>query len=103
MTEVFRRAIRCGWHVAGLFILAIALTASAAVAQILYGSIVGAVNQIGRSMGISTIAKQVGSEPILNRIRALGIGYAQGHALTAPVPLTDADGRVMLRSLRRSA
>jgi hypothetical protein len=43
VTEVSRRAIRCGWHVAGLFILAIALTASAAVAQILYGSIVGVV------------------------------------------------------------
>ena len=29
----------------------------------MFGSIIGAVNQIGRSMGISTIAKQVGSAP----------------------------------------
>jgi hypothetical protein len=41
--EVSRRASRRGWQVAGLFILAIVLTASAAVAQILYGSIVGVV------------------------------------------------------------
>lgn len=68
-----------------------------------YGSIVSAVNQIGRSMGISTIAKQVGSAPVLHKLRALGIGYAQGRALTPPVPLTDADGRVMMRSLQRSA
>ncbi len=69
----------------------------------MYGSIVGAVNQIGRSMGISTIAKQVGSEPVLRKLRALGIGYAQGHALTAPVPLTDSDGRVVMGGLQRSA
>ena len=69
----------------------------------MYGCIVSAVNQIGRSMGIFTIAKQVGTEPILQKLRALGIGYAQGCALTAPVPLTDWDGRVMLRGLQRSA
>ena len=53
----------------------------------MFGSIIGAVNQIGRSMGISTIAKQVGSAPVLNRLRAMGIGYAQGNAVTAPMPL----------------
>jgi diguanylate cyclase (GGDEF)-like protein/PAS domain S-box-containing protein len=68
-----------------------------------YGSIVGAVDQIGRSMGISTIAKQVGSAPVLHKLRALGIGYAQGRALSPPVPLTDADGRVMMPSLQRLA
>ena len=69
----------------------------------MHGSIVGAINLIGRSMGISTIAKQVDSEAVLQRLRALGIGYAQGRALASPAPLTDADGRVMLRSLPRSA
>jgi diguanylate cyclase (GGDEF)-like protein/PAS domain S-box-containing protein len=68
-----------------------------------YGSIVGAVGQIGRSMGISTIAKQVGSEAVLNKLRTLGIGYAQGRALTQPLPLTGSDGRVMMGSLQRSA
>lgn len=68
-----------------------------------YGSIVSAVHHIGRSMGISTIAKQVGSGRVLNRLRAMGIGYAQGRALTSPVPLTGPDGRVTLQSLQRSA
>ena len=68
-----------------------------------YGSIVGAVSQIGRSMGILTVAKQVGSEPVLHKLQALGIGFAQGRALTPPVPLTDANGRMVMRSLQRSA
>jgi len=69
----------------------------------MYGSIVSAVNQIGESMGIFSIAKQVGNAEILRKLRSLGIGYAQGRALTPPVPLTDWDGRVMQRSLQRTA
>jgi diguanylate cyclase (GGDEF)-like protein/PAS domain S-box-containing protein len=56
-----------------------------------YASIVSAVNQIGLSMGILTIAKEVGSVAVLDKLRALGIGYAQGNALTPPLPLIDAD------------
>jgi diguanylate cyclase (GGDEF)-like protein/PAS domain S-box-containing protein len=69
----------------------------------MYASIISAVDQIGRSMGMFTIAKHVGSEQSLERLRALGISYAQGHALTSPAPLTDGDGRVMMRDLLRSA
>lgn len=69
----------------------------------MYGSIVSAVNQIGRSMGIVTIAKQVGSERVLHKLRALGVGYAQGRALTPPVPLTDSEGRIVIPSLQQSA
>ena len=61
-----------------------------------YGTIVAAVNQVGRLMGIATIAEEVDSEPILNRLRSLGIGYAQGHALAVPEPLADSDGEVAL-------
>lgn len=68
-----------------------------------YGSIVSAVDQIGRSMGIFTIAKQVGSARVLRKLKTLGVGYAQGHAVIPPVPLTDADGRVTMPSLERSA
>jgi Amt family ammonium transporter len=68
-----------------------------------YGTIVSAVNQISRSMGIFTVAKQVDSEPVLHRLRALGVGYAQGQALTPPVPLTDLDGSVTLPHLLRTA
>jgi PAS domain-containing protein len=39
---------------------------------------------------------QVDSEPILNRLRNLGIGYAQGHALAVPQPLADSEGEVAL-------
>jgi diguanylate cyclase (GGDEF)-like protein/PAS domain S-box-containing protein len=69
----------------------------------MYGSIVSAVDQIGRSMGIFTVAKHVGSEVVLDKLRELGIEYAQGHALTPPAPLTDTHGRVMEESLRQSA
>lgn len=69
----------------------------------MYGSIVRAVDDIGRSMGIFTVAKQVGTEPVLERLRDLGIGYAQGRALRPPVPLADANGRVTMPGLIRSA
>jgi diguanylate cyclase (GGDEF)-like protein len=56
------------------------------------GSIVSAVHQIGQSMGITTIAKQVSSEPVLEKLRAMGIGYAQGRAVKPPVPWLATDG-----------
>ena len=61
-----------------------------------YGTIVTAVNQVGRLMGIATIAEEVDSEPVLNRLRHLGIGYAQGHAVAVEEPLADSDGEVAL-------
>ena len=61
-----------------------------------YSTIVAAVNQVGRLMGIATIAEEVDSEPVLNRLRNLGIGYAQGHALAVPQPLADSEGEVTL-------
>jgi len=67
------------------------------------GSIVRAVDQIGRSIGLFTVAKHVGSELALGQLRELGIGYAQGHALTSPAPFTNAYGRVMMRELLQSA
>jgi Amt family ammonium transporter len=61
-----------------------------------YGTIVTAVNQVGRLMGIATIAGEVDSEPILNQLRKLGIGYAQGHAVAGEGPLADAEGELAL-------
>jgi EAL domain-containing protein (putative c-di-GMP-specific phosphodiesterase class I) len=61
-----------------------------------YGTIVQAVNEVGRLMGIATIAEEVESEPVLNRLRSLGVGYAQGHALAVPEPLADSEGEVAL-------
>jgi len=59
-----------------------------------YGTIVTAVNEVGRLMGIATIAEEVDSEPVLNRLRNLGIGYAQGRAVAAPEPLADSEGEM---------
>jgi diguanylate cyclase (GGDEF)-like protein/PAS domain S-box-containing protein len=61
-----------------------------------YGTIVAAVNEIGQLLGIATIAEEVDSKPVLERLRALGIGYAQGHAVATPEPLADSDGLVAL-------
>ena len=68
-----------------------------------YGSIIGAISQIGRTMGIQTIAKNVGPEPTLETLRALGVGFAQGLALRPPEPLTSPDGHVLAEKLQQSA
>lgn len=61
-----------------------------------YGSIINTVNQIGGFMGIATIAEEVESEPTPQKLRALGVGDAQGYAVAAPQPLLNAAGRVEL-------
>jgi diguanylate cyclase (GGDEF)-like protein/PAS domain S-box-containing protein len=68
-----------------------------------FGTLVGAVNEIGRIMGIVTIADEVENEAILQKLRGLGVDYAQGHAVAPPRPLVDEDGRVALPHVRRSA
>jgi len=67
-----------------------------------YGTLVSTVNQIGRILGITTIAEEVETEPVLHKLRALGVGYAQGHAVAPPEPLADAEGEVALPWLQRS-
>ena len=62
----------------------------------MYGTIVTAVNQVGRLMGIATIAEEVDTEPVLHRLRNLGIGYAQGGAVAVAEPLADSEGEVAL-------
>jgi diguanylate cyclase (GGDEF)-like protein/PAS domain S-box-containing protein len=67
-----------------------------------YGALVGAVNQIGRIMGITTIAVEVESDAILRELRTLGVGYAQGHAVAPPAPLVNQEGDVALPCAQRS-
>jgi EAL domain-containing protein (putative c-di-GMP-specific phosphodiesterase class I) len=67
-----------------------------------YGTLVSAVNEIGRIMGIVTIAEEVESETILEKLRGLGVGYAQGHAVAPPAPLVDKDGAIALPYVPRS-
>jgi ammonium transporter, Amt family len=42
------------------------------------------------------------SETILQKLRGLGVGYAQGHAVAPPAPLLDRDGQVALPHVQRS-
>jgi diguanylate cyclase (GGDEF)-like protein/PAS domain S-box-containing protein len=66
-----------------------------------YGTLVGAVNEIGRIMGIVTIAEEVESETSLQKLRHLGVGYAQGEAVASPAPLVDQNGEVALPYAQR--
>ncbi|MGB7903198.1 MAG: EAL domain-containing protein [Steroidobacteraceae bacterium] len=51
-------------------------------------SMVEAITQIGRTMGIATIAERVDSAEVLNQLAELGVQYAQGHFIASPQPIT---------------
>lgn len=51
-------------------------------------AIVAAVIELARQLGIRTIAEHASSQVILDRLRALGVDYAQGYALGRPLPLS---------------
>ncbi len=51
-------------------------------------AMVEAVCHIGRAIGATLIAEWVESEALLERVKALGIDYAQGYAVAKPQPLT---------------
>jgi len=48
---------------------------------------VRAINQIGQTMDIRTIAEFVEDEAILNAVRNIGVDYAQGYAIAHPAPI----------------
>lgn len=50
-------------------------------------AIVEAINQIGHVMGIQTIAEFVENDEILQKIKAIGVDYAQGYGIGKPHPL----------------
>ena len=50
-------------------------------------SMVEAITQIGRTMGIATIAERVDSAEVLNQLAELGVQYAQGHYIASPQPV----------------
>ena len=52
-------------------------------------SMVAAINQIGHVIGIKTVAEFVENEAILEKLREIGIDYAQGYAIDQPKPLLD--------------
>jgi diguanylate cyclase (GGDEF)-like protein/PAS domain S-box-containing protein len=52
-------------------------------------SMVEAISQVGRAMGIRTIAERVESEEVLLELGRLGIAFAQGFHIAMPKPVTD--------------
>lgn len=66
-----------------------------------YGTLVSAVGEIGRILGIATIAEGVESEDHLQKLRDLGAEYAQGNAMAPPMHLLDEDGSVVLPCVQR--
>ncbi|MDE2306093.1 MAG: PAS domain S-box protein [Gammaproteobacteria bacterium] len=52
-------------------------------------SMVEAISQVGRAMGIQTIAERVDSPEVLEELARLGIGFAQGFHVARPQPIAD--------------
>ena len=52
-------------------------------------SMVEAISQVGRAMGIRTIAERVESEEVLLELGRLGIAFAQGFHIATPQPVKD--------------
>jgi diguanylate cyclase (GGDEF)-like protein/PAS domain S-box-containing protein len=52
-------------------------------------AMVAAINEVGHVMGMKTIAEFACSGAIVQRLRALGVDYAQGYALSAPQELVE--------------
>ena len=54
-------------------------------------AMVSAIQQLGKVMGIKTIAEFVESDSVLEMLAELGVDYAQGYAIARPMPLKDFD------------
>lgn len=52
-------------------------------------AMVRSIVEIGRAIGLQTIAEFVVTPEILTRLRQLGVDYAQGYAIAEPAPLDD--------------
>ncbi len=50
-------------------------------------AMVESINQVGHVMGIQTVAEGVASAAVVERLRALGVDYAQGNWISPPRPL----------------
>jgi len=53
----------------------------------LQAAMVEAINQIGHVMGLVTIAESVENKALIEKLRAIGVDHAQGHAIDTPKPL----------------
>ena len=51
-------------------------------------SMVEAIVQIGRAIGIETVAERVETQEVLETLRQIGVGYAQGFLCGRPAPMS---------------
>jgi EAL domain-containing protein (putative c-di-GMP-specific phosphodiesterase class I) len=51
---------------------------------------VRSINRIGQVMGKKTVAESVEDTAVLEKLREIGVDYAQGFALGLPVPIDEA-------------
>lgn len=54
-------------------------------------AMVAAINQIGHVMDIQTIAEFVENDQIIHKLKKLDVDYAQGYAISRPIPLDEVD------------
>ncbi len=52
-------------------------------------AMVESINQLGHVMGIKTVAEYAEDELILEKLRNIGVDYAQGFSIAAPIPLEE--------------
>jgi EAL domain-containing protein (putative c-di-GMP-specific phosphodiesterase class I) len=50
---------------------------------------VKSINEIGHVMGLETVAEFVESEEVLDKLREIGVDYAQGYSLGKPVSIDE--------------
>lgn len=48
------------------------------------------INRIGHIVGVKTVAKSVESDAIIDKLKAIGVDFAQGSAIDLPRPLSEA-------------
>ncbi len=61
-------------------------------------AMVGAIHDVGRALGIPTIAEWVESDEIRDEVRRMGIDYAQGYGIERPRPVVALVGDAAIRA-----
>jgi EAL domain-containing protein (putative c-di-GMP-specific phosphodiesterase class I) len=59
-------------------------------------SMVRAIAQLARTMGMETVAEYVETDDLRTRMAALGVDYGQGFAIGRPVPVDEVLGNLAL-------
>jgi diguanylate cyclase (GGDEF)-like protein len=52
-------------------------------------SLVEAIVQVGRSMGIQTVAERVETQAVFDALKDIGVSYVQGYLLGKPTPISE--------------